>query len=443
MPSMLTSTFQHLRGIGEKRERELWKAGILCWDDLESKHRHKQLSLFADVPISSMSDALATSRQALTEEDAEFFAKRLVRREYYRIALTFPTKTLFLDIETTGLSRYYDYITIVGWSMGGNYDFYIKGDDDNVFRKALSEAKAIVTFNGSLFDIPFLSKEFQDLDIPSAHIDLRFFVRRIGLSGGQKKIETCIGIERPAELTELDGKEAPLLWFKYCWGDPEALKLLINYNYADVVGMQKIFDVAVNRLIMKMEETLPHLHSSIYRFSDKIRKITLLTEDLKNSENEIRICPYRDAPMIGLKDLASSQDTLSIKVVGIDLTGSENRPSGWCLLDRDVAYTQMISTDSELIESILDVKPTLVSIDSPLSLPKGRVAVSDDDPGRKAYGIMRHCERVLKKRGINVYPSLIRSMQSLTARGIQLHPFYQSGFALGDVLPKNQLTLNI
>ena len=33
---------------------------------------------------------------------------------------------------------------------------------------------------------------------------------------------------------------------------------------------------------------------------------------------------------------------------------------------------------------------------------------------------MRECERMLKRRGINVYPCLIPSMQKLTRRGIDL-----------------------
>jgi len=39
---------------------------------------------------------------------------------------------------------------------------------------------------------------------------------------------------------------------------------------------------------------------------------------------------------------------------------------------------------------------------------------------------MRYCERILKKRGVNVYPSLIPSMQRLTARGIQLANNFRS-----------------
>src|SRR5207302_6513839 len=48
------------------------------------------------------------------------------------------------------------------------------------------------------------------------------------------------------------------------------------------------------------------------------------------------------------------------------------------------------------------------------------VRVTNDEPGRDEFGILRQCERILKRRGVNVYPSLIDSMQNLTARGIRL-----------------------
>jgi predicted nuclease with RNAse H fold/dephospho-CoA kinase len=108
------------------------------------------------------------------------------------------------------------------------------------------------------------------------------------------------------------------------------------------------------------------------------------------------------------------------KIVGIDLTGSEKRASGFCVLDGHAALTTTVNSDSEMIARVAAERPALVSIDSPLSLPEGRVRVSDDDPGREQFGIMRRCERELKRRGINVYPSLLPSMQKLTERGIRL-----------------------
>lgn len=422
---MLLSTFQHLKGIGKKTERDLWRSGAVSWDDWEHKQA-TQLSLFASTDNEFPDSPLYLSRKALQEEDAEFFAKRLPPPEYYRIALSFPYKTIFLDIETTGLSRYYNNITIVGWSIGNKYNVYIKGEDDNRLRQALAEAKAVVTFNGSLFDIPFLRQEFQDLQIPRIHIDLRFLAKRVGLSGGQKKIEKLLGVKRPAHLLNVEGETAPLLWHKYCRGDSEALKLLISYNHADVEGMKYIFDATI-ALLMEQEQ-VPLSTRSIYRFAAITSKIKWDLGNSNATEEAIQLRPYqgKTGPAILLEDICSVIDLCDIRVVGIDLSGSENRASGWSLLKGNHTLTQRIETDADIISATLDAKPTLVSIDSPLSLPKGRVTVEDDDPGRQIYGITRSCERLLKKRGINVYPSLIRSMQSLTARGIRLAEYFRS-----------------
>jgi predicted nuclease with RNAse H fold/dephospho-CoA kinase len=107
-------------------------------------------------------------------------------------------------------------------------------------------------------------------------------------------------------------------------------------------------------------------------------------------------------------------------VVGIDLTGSEARPSGWCVLRGATAETEMVKTDDEMIARIVAISPALVSIDSPLSIPVGRIRVEDDDSTRAEFGIMRRCERELKRRGVNVYPCLLPSMQALTRRGMRL-----------------------
>jgi predicted nuclease with RNAse H fold/dephospho-CoA kinase len=80
----------------------------------------------------------------------------------------------------------------------------------------------------------------------------------------------------------------------------------------------------------------------------------------------------------------------------------------------------MIGSDEQMISRILSTAPALVSIDSPLCIPAGRIRVEDDDPTRSEFGIMRRCERELKRRGINVYPCLLPSMQGLTRRGIGL-----------------------
>jgi uncharacterized protein YprB with RNaseH-like and TPR domain len=67
---------------------------------------------------------------------------------------------LFLDVETTGLSRHYDEITLVGWLSDGVYRVYVAGDDPEPLLSSLRQASALVTFNGTLFDLAFLAKSF-------------------------------------------------------------------------------------------------------------------------------------------------------------------------------------------------------------------------------------------------------------------------------------------
>lgn len=105
--------------------------------------------------------------------------------------------------------------------------------------------------------------------------------------------------------------------------------------------------------------------------------------------------------------------------VGIDLTGSASKPSGWAVLDGCHATTKPLRTDEELIEESLKYNPRIVSIDSPLSYPAGRDCTDPNCECRK-YGITRYCERLLSSFGIGVYPCLIPSMEKLTNRGIKI-----------------------
>lgn len=417
---MLLNTFQHLKGISAKKEQNLWRSGITSWDDLESI-QNNQLPLFKDHDTWNNSP-LSQSKKAFKKKDTDYFAKLLSPQEYYRVALTFPEKTLFLDIETTGLSKYYDNITLVGWSLGNEYNVFIAGSNDRALRAAISKAKAIVTFNGSLFDLPFLRKEFQDLCIPMCHVDLRFFSKRVGLSGGQKEIEKLLGMQRPKGIADIKGETAALLWYEYRWGEKSALEELIKYNHADIEGMKFIFDKVIKFILEKKD--FPFQVRSLHHFSKDRSKIQWADS---HGTNGIKIKPYKKKiPSILLHDLIPPSYNDNLRIVGIDLTGSESRPSGWCLLDSGHAVTKRLGSDEEIINQTIEAKPAIVSIDSPLSLPKGRTSVFDDDPGRNEYGIMRICERVLKKRGINVYPSLIPSMQKLTARGIRLANHFRS-----------------
>lgn len=107
------------------------------------------------------------------------------------------------------------------------------------------------------------------------------------------------------------------------------------------------------------------------------------------------------------------------KVIGIDLTGSEEKESGWAYMVANRVQCRRIKTDKELLELVKKYEPDIVSIDSPLAYPEGRCCTKKDCECSK-YGIMRKSERMLRHFGITVYPCLIDSMVNLTTRGMRL-----------------------
>jgi len=321
-----------------------------------------------------------------------------------------PDKVLFLDIETTGLSRHYDYITAIGYEMGGQYNVWLAGDHEEHFRSTLARARSIVTFNGALFDLPFLEDAFDDLKWPAHHVDLRYACRRVGLTGGQKRIEELLRIKCREGMEGVDGAMAVLLWHRYLRGDEDALDQLVSYNRADVRSMTHILDHVIGELAP--QDLLTH-NRGFYQFQHAAES------NQSHLVRRHRHLPTHLRPAVSFETLFSGTPAATATIVGLDLTGSAKRLTGMCVLRGNRAETVTVATDDEILERVVAAQPDLVSIDSPLCLPAGRTTAFDDDPQRH-LGIMRICERILKRRGINVYPCLLPSMQRLTARGIEI-----------------------
>lgn len=417
---MLKNTFIHFRGFGLKKERSLWETGVLTWDDFEKKFL-EQVSLFPSNPEREVSRMLAESRQALERGDSDYFAVLLPSNEHYRIALANPETTLFLDIETTGLSLYYDHTTIIGLADANRYYLYTKGGTLDSIAEVLAKAKCLVTFNGTMFDLKFLQKEFPQLRLPKAHVDLRFLGLRFGLRGSQKDIERRLGLNRPEAIRGVKGESAPLLWHRFIRGDADAGKRLVQYNHSDIEGMKFIFDFIFNRIAINHRNILTQQLGG-RRFFQGVQSLRWASDPQNTLHNELYLAPFKGhvGTLLKYPELVTDERSRSLRVVGIDLTGSEKRPTGWCSLVGNEAFTKVINTDQQLIEQTVLAKPDIVSIDSPLSLPLGRPRLLFGADGRPKFGIMRECELTLKRRGVNVYPCLIDSMQKLTMRGIRL-----------------------
>ena len=152
-------------------------------------------------------------------QDAAYFAARLQAGEHWRLFRQFRPRTAYLDIETTGKVWPGLLVTVVGLYDGQNMRQFVQGFNLQEFPQALASFDLLVTFNGTQFDLPVLKAYFPGLNLPPAHVDLRFLMARLGFKGGLKKIEPRFGIRRPKAVNGMDGYMAVLLWQRYQRGE--------------------------------------------------------------------------------------------------------------------------------------------------------------------------------------------------------------------------------
>lgn len=443
--NMIKNSFIFIPGIGEKTEEYFWRKGILTWDDLEESAYHISPN---KTKRRIIEDYLEKAKDSLNKKHSFFFADHLPQKEYWRLYKDFRTKTLFLDIETTGLSLYYDVITLIGTFDGYNIKIFVKDNNLSGIVDYLKDYEILVSFNGKLFDIPFIKKEFPMVPIPPIHIDLRFLLRSLGITGPLKEVEKRVGIEREKDVQEINGREAAVLWSRFVKGDDESLKRLVLYNIYDTINLEKLMHFCYLKKIETMilpKMTHNHRQKELFEIPERkefahyltssnvsvpqitMRQYNYLSEIQADGQTLLKVNRNRIKSIkIKTNSLIQKVESRGYKAlsVGIDLSGSENKVSGICTLRRNEAYLSMAKTDKEIISKVIEEKPVIISIDSPLSLPKGRCCANDSCECRK-YGITRECERILKKRGINVYPCLIKSMQKLTMRGIRFSQIFE------------------
>lgn len=98
-----------------------------------------------------------------------------------------------------------------------------------------------------------------------------------------------------------------------------------------------------------------------------------------------------------------------MKIVGIDLSGKETNPSGICVLNRDKITLKTLLSDEEILKEIKNIKPSLIAIDTPLSLPKGRCCL-EKNCNCAVGGHLRQAERDIRPYG-RVLPLTFRGMK--------------------------------
>jgi uncharacterized protein len=178
-----------------------------------------------------------------------------------RAAVTDPTKWLFLDTETTGLSggagTYAFLIGLAWWDAGGLQaeqllmrDFVEEHSILHELAVRLDERPVLITFNGKTFDWPLLENRFtmtRAIPIPrlAAHLDLLHPARALWKLrlGSVRLVElerevldaTRLGWYREEEIISA---MIPQLYFDYLRGGPVApLAAVVRHNQSDLRGL--------------------------------------------------------------------------------------------------------------------------------------------------------------------------------------------------------------
>jgi len=249
---VIRNSFIFLERIGNKLEKNLWNNGISDWDIFLKKENIKGLSKSRKLYYDRK---LMEARKNLFDSNSSYFLDILPQSQNWRLYDFFREDAVFLDIETTGLSKNYDDITVFGLYDGLNTKTMIQGINLNYneLKKELQKYKLIVTFNGASFDIPFIEKRYSGLLPKVPNFDVRSLASQLGLVGGLKKIERDLNIKRKEIVEEFNGGDALTLWKMYrATGDEYYLNLLVEYNEFDIVNLKTVAERCVKRMKEKI-----------------------------------------------------------------------------------------------------------------------------------------------------------------------------------------------
>lgn len=186
----------------------------------------------------------------------------------------FSDNTAFFDIETTGFSKKYAFVYLIGLAVRQNGAIHIyqflaqdRGEEASLlsaFHRHLPFDCTLITFNGTGFDIPFLKSRETLYAIPDAwnscqQTDLYKITAKLSRlfqlpNKKQKAVERFLGIEREDKM---NGGELIDVYYAYeKQQDASSEALLLLHNYEDVLGMTKLLPLLSYRDLF---EQPPHL----------------------------------------------------------------------------------------------------------------------------------------------------------------------------------------
>jgi uncharacterized protein len=194
------------------------------------------------------------------------------------IAAIIPRSSIFLDIETTGLSGgtgTWAFLIGLGWLEGEQFllrQYFLRRPAEeravlSHFAATTETFPAMITFNGKLFDLPLIQTRQMLTGFthtkPALHLDLlqcarTLWKKRLPSRSLRSLEESLLGLQR---YDDIPGAEIPAVYFDYLRrGKTELLKKVFHHNVLDILSMvtllERISLLAVGRQVEHPAEAL-------------------------------------------------------------------------------------------------------------------------------------------------------------------------------------------
>ena len=238
---MIRSTFLHLPGVGPITEAELWRRGVRDWAEFGEL---PEASALASARGDRVRVELAASERALAERHVEYFASRLPSAEHWRLYPAFgrrprsSTSRRPASAPTRGSSR-------SSPSTAPRYRTFVADEDLEELPAYLRKFRLLSTFNGRLFDVPFLAHRFRASPFPPS-TSTSGSLYRLGYGGGLKRIRADARRRRPLRRRRDPRPRCGPAREAFRRGDTDSLARLVRYNRADTVNLEPLLEFAVN-----------------------------------------------------------------------------------------------------------------------------------------------------------------------------------------------------